>query len=728
MKAKEYIYYLVNNSVKYKCSNGVNGFEEEGVKFGKETADKGVIKSYSVDFQFNLNDASYIRNILLTKGFNSQIRLDIYSNDFIKGETIEYSAYMDLSTVTLYPNYLTVSTKQGGFITFLDNMMNVERTFSNNSGFKNIIYNGNKYTFDVDFYGRKTYNPAVSLLEEDSTLMILPMTLFENNNNLEDLRIIVNNLELDVKEDSKLVNENCFIQIPEQKYLQKINFNFNIDSFSVKYNSGVGSPVSFIPQTADIKFECKLKAYSNFKDEWLYNDDSALFTDTFTIYNRFITTSHTVGVDQYGVIVDMISGRCINRNENYYFSSDIINRISGSSSQNLKIILTLKIKYIQVNPPSSMPQTLSQYITNVGSDLTGLVVTTDVAAKCSFKDYQLVPNKLINAWKLSDLYMKFFEVSRSTYNVTFNIDAIKPFNYYLTSASELCGDTAITTTFEKLLQFIYLVTGYRHIVNEIDGNYYCYFEKYENGFKNDEIAQIDNLSEVIIETEPDKIFTDIEVGWANEDSGIFKTYEYNTINKFRTGYSNFESNVFSLLSDYSASITDLETIAYNSGFNDKKNDKDKIFVIECYPAQEDGYLRNVQYANTGVMTLCGNVAFTPKRLLMLHKYELSDLLYFENKINFSSSNGLADIQLNGIRENDPVTFTDQIMQPFILTFDGVLFQSVKKIDANKYGYFRFLYKGNYIQGYLSEGTESVSVANNDNLSKFRLIVKKDVIL
>ena len=68
------------------------------------------------------------------------------------------------------------------------------------------------------------------------------------------------------------------------------------------------------------------------------------------------------------------------------------------------------------------------------------------------------------------------------------------------------------------------------------------------------------------------------------------------------------------------------------------------------------------------------------------------------------------------------------MQPFILSFDGVINQSVIKVDANKYGYFTFLYNGQFIRGYIAEGSDSVSVASNGNVSKLRLIVKKNVTL
>ena len=242
--------------------------------------------------------------------------------------------------------------------------------------------------------------------------------------------------------------------------------------------------------------------------------------------------------------------------------------------------------------------------------------------------------------------------------------------------------------------------------------------------KDVEIAKIEHIKEITINCEEDKIFTDIEIGWNNKETGIFKGFEYNTLNKFRTGYNNFESNTLSLLCTYSASITDLETIIYNSGKNDKSNDSKDVFVIEGY--NDNGKLKNRQLVGTSPDLLCGNVSLTPKRLLEVHKYELSDFLYHLNVLNFNTSNGKADITLDGVTEDTDVTFNNQIMQPFVLSFEGVINESVVKIDGRKYGYFTFMYNGEYIRGYIAEGSDSVSVAANGNVSNLRLIVKKSV--
>ena len=97
----------------------------------------------------------------------------------------------------------------------------------------------------------------------------------------------------------------------------------------------------------------------------------------------------------------------------------------------------------------------------------------------------------------------------------------------------------------------------------------------------------------------------------------------------------------SLFCNYSACVTDIETIVYNAGYNDKSNDSKDIYIIECY--NDNGILRNKQYTGTGAMKLCGNVGLTPQRLIEVHKYELSDYFYHNNVLTFNSTNGLADI-------------------------------------------------------------------------------------
>ena len=73
----KYEYELRYKNETYKCIHPVVGFEDEGVKFGKESENKGVIKSYAGEFTLLGNDANFVKKIFLTNGLNEQIRLDV---------------------------------------------------------------------------------------------------------------------------------------------------------------------------------------------------------------------------------------------------------------------------------------------------------------------------------------------------------------------------------------------------------------------------------------------------------------------------------------------------------------------------------------------------------------------------------------------------------------------------------------------------------------------------
>lgn len=707
-----YNYKLKYKSEVYKCTHNVTGFEDEGVKFGKASENKGVIKSYASEIQLIGRDCDWLKNIYLSKGFNEKVHFQVFKNDFLKGESLEYSAFIDMSTVVINDNRCTFSLKQGGFITYLDNIIKKEFTLSNNSGFVPVNYNGNKYDFEIDIVSNTQIMTSVN---EDKPKYILPTVVKENNDNYEDIRLFTTPNQKEIKAGTTVNNDNCFINIGVQNYIDTIKFNFNILSF--KFKNIAATTVQYPRALVHYKFE--LYAFNNIKESWKLNDSSRIFVSEHDVYLQY-TTRQVINPYVYGIETMSLIGECINPNYNYVFKNDIKQYLTYENTDNIKFILTVNVAKVYVYDSDNNLVIFSP------SHIDNFEITTNVDIKCSFKDFQLVPYKLINSWKVADVYKYIMLTQRTNYQVNYDLRNIEWIPYYLTSASELCGDTKLTTTLDQLLQFIYLTTGLRHIVNEINGVYYVSFEKYENSFKEVEIAKIENTSEIVIETEPDKIYTDIEVGWANKDTGIFKSMEYNTINTFRTQYNNIESNTFTLNCTYSASITDLETIAYNSGYNDKSNNAKDIFVIECW--NDNGLIRNLQYTGSGSIAICGNVSLTPKRLLEVHKYELSDFLYHLNVLTFNNSNGLADIVINGVRENETIYFNDQIMQPFILDFEGVINQSVIKVDINKYGYFTFKYNGEYIRGWIAEGTDSVSVAANGNVSKLRLIVKKSVIL
>lgn len=705
---KQFIYKLKYGSEVYKCTHNVTGFEDEGVKYGKASENKGIIKSYTAEIQLIGNDAIWLKDIYVNKGFNEQIKFEIYKDNFINGETLEYYAFIDLSTLVCYNNRVTFSLKQGGFITYLDNISKKEVTLGNNSGFTNVNYSGNKYNFDIDIVSIRTINPTIS---DDEIKYILPSAIKENNNNLEDLREFKGAVETELIDGAKITDDNCFIKIYPQKYIDKIKFNFNVPSFSVN-NYWFG----FTPKYARATYKFTLSAYNNVLENWEFEDASKIFSQQFNIYLNYTIHITKQVPDLNGNILEFI-GKCTNPNYYYVNESNIAQYISGNDYDNIKFILTatlIELKCYDQNYQNGVQ--LISYKKNIAISLT-------IDIKCTMKNFQLVPYKGINSWRLETVYKAIVQQNRTPYRVVYDLSKLEQSNLYLTSASELCGDTKLTTTLDQLLQFIYLATGLRHIVNEINGVYYVSFEKYENSFKEVEIAKIDNVSDIVMECEPDKIYTDVEIGWANKDTGIFKSTEYNTINKFRSGYTNIESNILTLNCTYSASVTDIETIAYNSGYNDKSNDAKDIFVIECW--NDNGLIRNLQYSGSGTMVICGNVSLTPRRLLEVHKYELSDLFFHNNILTFNSSNGLADIVINGIRENESFIFNNQIMQPFILDFSGVINKSVLKIDPNKYGYFTFDYNDTFVRGWIAEGSDSVTIAPNGNVSKLRLIVKKE---
>lgn len=710
----KYEYLLRYKNEVYKCLHNIVGFEKEGVKFGKEPENSGIIKSYAGEYTLLHNDANWLKKIFLNYGFNEQVKLEVYKNDFLKGNTLEYYGFIDLSTVSVLSNSVTFSLKQGGYITYIDNIMKKEFTLSNSSKVNTIQYNGNKYDFDIDILSNTSI--LTKFTGFTNINHIVPTVIKENNDNLEDIRMFEGAKEKSTS--AYISDDNCFIKVQGQKYINRLRFNLNVENIVFK-NFGAVNMSGFVGSTATVQYRYYLIAYNNVLNEWAINDPSVVFSKQYEIYSNYsLKFTNSNGIETPNFITQVM-GQITNPNYNYIINESIAPFLSGKDSDNIKFVLLVK--------PISMTFYRNGTAIFLVNDYGDLELKNNIEIKCTVRDFQLVPSKSIKSYSVAEVYKYIVGANidnRTQYQVNYDLRNIESLPYYLTSSSQLSGGDVFMTTLENLLQFIYLVSGYRQIINEINGVYNVYFEKYENSFKETEIAKIENMQDITINCEPDKIFTDVEIGWSNKDTGIFKSSEYNTINKFRSGYTNIESNILSLFCNYSACVTDIETIVYNAGYNDKSNDSKDIFIIECY--NDNGILRNKQYTGTGTMKLCGNVGLTPQRLIEVHKYELSDYFYHNNILTFNSTNGLADIVINGVRENQNISLQNQTMQPFTLSFDGVINQSVIKVDNNKYGYFTFMYNNEYIKGWIAEGSDSVSVAPNGNVSKLRLMVKKNV--
>jgi len=303
----KYEYELKYKNETYKCTHPVVGFEDEGVKFGKESENKGVIKSYAGEFTLLGNDANFVKKIFLTNGLNEQIRLDVYNVDFLKGNTLEYSSFIDLSTVTILNNRVSFSLKQGGFITYLDNIANKEIEMS--SGFKPLTYSANKYDFEILINANST---MLTSFDTDEIPYVLATTLKENNNNLEDIVIFEGAKQSDTSaSNDRASNDNCFIKVLGQKYINKLSFKFNIDKFVFKNYGAINIPI-YTDTIINIRYKFRLYAYNNIYESWPIDDLSLVYSEEYNVYSKYSVEFNN---NQF---ISEFTGTLLNGNQNYY--------------------------------------------------------------------------------------------------------------------------------------------------------------------------------------------------------------------------------------------------------------------------------------------------------------------------------------------------------------------------------------------------------------------------
>ena len=390
-----YEYVLKYGTQIHKCQHPVVGFEEEGVKFGKASEDKGVIKSYAGEFTIIGNDANFIRNIVFTYGINEQIRLDVFSIDFLKGNNLEYSSFIDLSTVTIYNNRVNFSLKQGGFITYIDNISNKE--FEVLTGSKPITYTANKYDFEIFINANST---MLTPFDTDEIPYVLATSLKENNNNLEDIVIFEGAKQSDTSaSNNRASNDNCFIKVLGQKYINKLSFKFNIDKFVFKNYGAINIPI-YTDTIINVRYRFKLYAYNNIYESWPIDDLSLVYSEEYNVYAKYSVTFNN---NQF---ISEFTGTLLNGNPNYLFESNVSQYLSYKDSDNIKFVLTVTPIIMYFYHGSSAT---AYYLIN---DFGDLEIYPNIEIKCDVKNFELFGTKQLNVWKVSDIYKHIFSQNK----------------------------------------------------------------------------------------------------------------------------------------------------------------------------------------------------------------------------------------------------------------------------------------------------------------------------
>lgn len=355
-------------------------------------------------------------------------------------------------------------------------------------------------------------------------------------------------------------------------------------------------------------------------------------------------------------------------------------------------------------------------------------------------NFKLNVNKTIYGIRPSEVVHKLLtSINNSKYTLNINLDELKSkieneadVSIMLCSGQGLRGSKyrawengapiALKTSMAKLTDFLYKTFALKMIATYREGVYNISFTKVENTFKDVQMANLDNVKTPKITPYEKVLYTDVEVGWAN-DEAIFGQYEFNTKNVFKSGNDNLKHNVLSLISEYKGGCMDVETYVhanYNN-YQDSKKEDNQIFVLSVH---QGSVLRTTINSPTIVTAI--NTRLTPKRILRYHNKELASFFYYNPVLKFHLSERNADFTRNNSEyENTDFTCTNPIFIPFVLEVESpATHKLLKQIYANPYGYLSFEIDGVKYMGYLAEEVDAVKVnVMKEKQNTFKLLKK-----
>ncbi len=355
-------------------------------------------------------------------------------------------------------------------------------------------------------------------------------------------------------------------------------------------------------------------------------------------------------------------------------------------------------------------------------------------------NFKLNVNRTVYGMRPSEVIHKILtKINNYKYTLNINLDELKSkienetdVSLMLCSGMGLRGSKyrawengasiVLKTSMAKLTDFLYKTFALKMIATYREGVYNISFTKVENTFKDVQMANLDNVKIPKITPYEKVLYTDVEVGWAN-DEAIFGQYEFNTKNVFKSGNDNLKNNVLSLISEYKGGCMDVETYihANYNNYQDSKQGDNQIFVLSVY---QGSVLRTT--INTPTIVKAINTRLTPKRILREHNRELASFFYYNPVLKFHLSERNADFTRNNSEyENTDFICTNPIFIPFVFEVESpATHKLLKQIYANPYGYLSFEVDGVKYKGYLAEEVDAVKVnVMKEKQNTFKLLKK-----
>ena len=755
----------------------VDEWKSFGISFGREEK-TSILKSYNAQFTFINEDADYLKNIVKNRNFSARIGLNIYLET-----KLYYQCRLELYECKIEGFTFQCPVYVGGLFALLDNEWNVKRTISNrkeipahtegnvyyagvslpDADFEDIKFSGGGYKYEkvleitedsievsrgvanhtaqFQLQDKANYIPLKNASGDEKLKFFQESTYLSVKNNSQDVTMkqmfVIS--EARVNAGSIVINgdigriryeiSNNDALIWNKEYDVKLTLNFMLcvyDRYTTDENAKWKPSEHSLIAVNNVGYpELVSKNYTNIKGKVKYDSDTQKYY--FIPYYDYNDVNNP-----------------LIHFENISFDTSWISNTTSKNGYMLALCMSVEMQYYYsgITPWRSIngSQDLFAEDNNIKVFLTYEDFKINQLSRkiCGIRPSVLFKKMIDNINGKGTRYDangNFIGNYSGDYNVNIDLSVLENADAGLMLFSDtMCkGDlnnfaAGMMTSLEDLCKFIYVNMGLKMccIYDRLTDTYNISFKSMEDIYTSAEVCELDGkTTRVAISATSDLIYSHVVVGYNNLEECIMGQKEYNTKNTFKTEHKERPQLDFELVSLYKGGCFDVETIVYTmQGNEDTDVNSDNIFVLEVSRfGGRIGVLNkvyNVQYkdVNKGL-----NVGISPKRVLKLHKNELTCI----RQLNYETSMRDADFEYMNVKENadEDTIGVAKLYSPFTLQIksSGVI-DVLNKIESNPFGLITFKIGGRKFSGYLANATECVSInPMNEQESEFLLFSK-----
>lgn len=705
-------------------AHDADGWKSYGVTFGRETGISNVVKSYTSQWIFVKEDRDYLLNKLLTYGPNRRITLTIESSTLGVSWIHEYTGTIDLTQASWDAHTFKAPITEGGFFKALENKWSETLLVDAD---KPMLYDGIYATETVDVY--RKINEGTSNYGSIPGLAIYANTDFY----LSSILHVRNAPEIfsDVNADSiawsggtdTVGTENCFVSTFGDCY----------------YHGAISIVIKRLryqwPQSSGVLQKQGMRLYAEVINYDYPEDDTARHFPWELVKER-----HTVSIDlnEYSPTYD-------GSNPNYGAWDNVELSIpipTTHSNGNTNIAVVFRFRCLTS--------------TLVGSLSLGCYgIKIDGQFKVSARRNTA---KNIMTAKAEDVFSGIVsQIAGTRYNVIADTSATSsPFTECLLASGQglrrfgvdengvrvYPATYRIGTSLSDFLSWCYACFGYVFTV-DYDRNtdtYTASLKPYSDVYSSSQITELEHVNNVELSVNRSMLYSSIRVGCETNDGALGGLEEYNSILVFGTTNREVEENVLEIVTPYKTSVFSIDQYIYdNYGKLDPDgvaNDTDSdISVFHCVlpvgvwtHATLDRSIAVTSGVSTYNLSCAYNVALSPKRMMLAHSLEINSYLAFEmgNDVEFSSCEYNSEMVAGGVTESAPYTISStRLFVPVTAVVNSPALSSlISAIESERTGYFAFYYDGRSYEGYIADGSDSVTVMPMRNeASQFTLLLR-----